>query len=138
MMNFKIKENKNRIFLILLTILLISGWFYWYELRPAKIRQDCSWVKHTTEAIPAKPAMNEEELKVGGLIKDCSGKRTKSSGEVTGIYESIFNEDKSTCESKNRQIIEEYKTVRPEIPAKDWWEPATPKQYEFCLHDKGL
>lgn len=46
MLNLEIKQNKYRILLILLGLLLISGWFYWFELRPARIRHDCSWVQH--------------------------------------------------------------------------------------------
>lgn len=45
MINLKIKENKNRIFLILLVLFLISGWFYWFQFRPAQIKHDCSWVQ---------------------------------------------------------------------------------------------
>lgn len=138
MINIKIRENRNKILLILLAFLLISGWFYWYELRPAKIRQECSWVKHTTEAIPAKPAMTEEELKAEGLLEDCSPEVAKSSGQVTGRYDKYFDEDKDTCDRKNRQVVYEYKIARPAIAAKDWYSKAKEQDYKFCLHDKGL
>lgn len=118
------------VLLIVLGLLLIFGSFYWFELRPTKIRQECSWVKHTDEAIPAKPAMSEEELRVKGIIKDdCKG-----SG-----YVSIFSESfEEICERNNKQTIEEYKTDRPAVPAKDWYSKASEKQYDFCIKEKGL
>jgi len=42
MIGFKIKENKYRVFLILLVLLLLSGWFYWFEIRSVNIRSTCS------------------------------------------------------------------------------------------------
>lgn len=125
------KENKKKVLLTLLVLLLVSGWFYWYELRPAKIRQDCSWVKHIEEAIPTRPAMSEEELRVEGIIKDCT--------ESESGYKSIFSESfKEECERKNKQIIEEYKTDRPAVPAKDWYSKAQEKVYDFCIKSKGI
>lgn len=136
MIGFKIKENKYRVFLILIALLLLSGWFYWFQFRPAQIKHDCSWVKHTNEAIPARPTMSEEELKAEGLIKNCSEEETKG-------YKSIFENPylsilKNECPRKNKQIIEEYKTARPAIPVKNWWVQADEYEYKFCLHDKGL
>lgn len=32
--------------LVLLLIIVASFLFYWFELRPAKIRHDCSWIQH--------------------------------------------------------------------------------------------
>lgn len=125
-----IKVNKFRALLVLIALILIAGWFYWFEFRPAKIRQECSWVKHTTEAIPAKPAMTEEELKANGLIKnDC-----KTSGYV-GIFSLPSQEN---CSFKNNQIIEEYKTARAAVPAKDWYSKASDKDFDFCIRENGL
>lgn len=117
-------------------VILLLGGFYWFELRPAKIRQECSWIKHTNEAVPAKPAMSEEELKAEGLIKNCTEEETKG-------YKSIFENPylslyKNECPRKNKQIIEEYKTARTAIPAKDWYSKASEKQYDFCIRENGL
>ncbi len=106
----------------------MGGWFYWYEVRPAKIRHDCSWVKHTSGFVDAIPAMTEDELWQKGLLRDCST-----------AYESVFYESVTTlCESSNSRIIEKYKNAIDAVPAKEWWEPANPKEYAFCLHDQGL
>ncbi len=133
MINLKIKENKNRLFLILLILLLISGCFYWFQIRPSQIKHDCSWIKHTNEAIPAKPAMNEEELRQKSVLKDCS--LLKSLSAEGNPYAKIGLD---SCEQENRRTIEEYKIARPAIPAKDWWVQADKDEYSFCLHDKGL
>lgn len=124
---------------IILVLLLISGWFYWFELRPSKIRQECSWVKHTDESIPAKPAMSEEELRAKSIIEDCKNpegifRDCKGPG-YTSIFCGSFEEE---CERKNKRIIEEYKTARPTVPTKDWYSKSPEKQYDFCIKSKGL
>jgi len=35
------KENKKIVLLILLGLLLLVGWFYWFQWRPVKIKQYC-------------------------------------------------------------------------------------------------
>lgn len=37
----RIKANKNKGLLILLGLLLLTGWFYWFQYRPTKIRSYC-------------------------------------------------------------------------------------------------
>ncbi len=46
-------SKKPHIGFIILGIAILGVMFYWYELRPAKIRQECLWFKSTNEAIPA-------------------------------------------------------------------------------------
>lgn len=41
MINFNMNESRYKIFLILLILLLIGGWFYWFQIRPSNIRQKC-------------------------------------------------------------------------------------------------
>jgi len=36
-----IKKNKKIILQILLSLLLIAGWFYWFQIRPMNIRKSC-------------------------------------------------------------------------------------------------
>lgn len=36
-----IKENKKKVFLMLSGLLLLAGWFYWFQWRPAQIRNSC-------------------------------------------------------------------------------------------------
>lgn len=139
MKNLIFKGNKYSYLLILLVLILISSWFYWYELRPVKIRQECSWVKHTTDAIPAKPAMNKDELRVADLIETCREPETK---EETRGYQPLFSgygiSQYRECVDRNNKIIEEYKTARPAVPAKDWYSKAPEKVYDFCIKSKGI
>lgn len=37
-----LKQNKYRVSLILLGLLLISGWFYWFQYRPGEVRRSCA------------------------------------------------------------------------------------------------
>lgn len=123
---------RNKPFLLLVLISLFLG-FYWYEIRPAKIRHDCSWVKVVEEGAPPRPAMTEDELRQKGLLEDCSK-----------WYKSIFEGNefaagfRSSCEDENKRKIEEYKTPREAISPKEWWRKAREEEYKFCLHDKGV
>lgn len=117
--------------------------FYWYELRPARIKHDCSWVKRTKEATPERSAMTEEELKAKGLLRDCSNIKTDV---VTEFFDGIaasnlktFNKNRqSVCEDGNKRIIEDYKISKPAESAEVWYEKAEDEEYKFCLRDKGL
>lgn len=40
-MNAPFIENKKKVFLMLLGLLLLAGWFYWSQYRPSKIRTYC-------------------------------------------------------------------------------------------------
>lgn len=106
-----IKGNKNKVLFILLSLLLTFGWFYWFQLRPTQIRHDCSWVKRHNDAIPAQEAKTKEQQ-----IKEWGDR---------------YNPN-------NPYMIPTDVPFRPAQPAKDWWKPASPQEYSFCLHDKGL
>lgn len=99
---------------IVVLLLIVGSNFYWYEIRLAQIKHDCSWVKRYQDAIPAKPGLTQEEIN-----KDCN--------EIVGnpFYKSM------TCNLK--PILPE-----PAKSAKDWWGEANAEEYKFCLHDKGL
>ena len=57
-----IKENKKKVFLTLLGLLLLIGWFYWFQYRPVKIRSYCH--ERTKEKI------NSVVSKYYGLLYD--------------------------------------------------------------------
>lgn len=113
------------LFIILLIVILLSA-FYWFEYRPAKIRQECSWVIQHQEAtpyIPAVPEKSKEQLIAEGVYQDCSSQ----SGALL----------KTFCEHKNRS----FEAGSPAIPAKEaksWYDKATAQEYEFCIKSKGL
>lgn len=109
-----IKENKKEMFLILSGLLLLAGWFYWFQYKPAKIKQECSWVFRYEPAKPAQEGKTRDEV-IAGLsrIKD-------------NIFSKIELESAKPIPSKG-----------PE-PARSWYEKATADEYTFCLHDHGL
>lgn len=41
--NYLIKENKNKIALILVGLFLLTSWFYWFQWRPVRTRSYCNW-----------------------------------------------------------------------------------------------
>lgn len=138
--------NVNKLGLVLLAVVITGGLFYWFQLRPAQIKHDCSWVKQTSPFQPAVPPMNEEELFKKGIINDCSlsggaqllqfaNNQTNSNMFVKPVSGLTIPR---SCEEANQRKIEEYKNGKPAIPSKEWWIPASEDEYKFCLHDKGL
>lgn len=121
-------------FSVVVVLLLITGVsFYWNEIRPAKIKHDCSWVRKTSPAKPAEPAMTEDQLRAKGMLEDCS----------RWNFEDVQNNPfmgtlRKNCESENKKKIEDYRYGKAAVPAKEWWVKAEEEEYKFCLHDKGL
>jgi len=121
-------------FLFVGVLLLISSAvlaFYWFQIRPAQIKHDCSWVKKHEDAVAEKPGMTMEELQANNILKDCSNLPSYSGGVIAPLYNSF------DCNRENVLVTDKYLKV-PGKPAKDWVEKATDEEYKFCLHDKGL
>ncbi|MCL4354244.1 hypothetical protein M1349_02105 [Patescibacteria group bacterium] len=125
-----------RIKLVVISLFVIFGasLFYWYQIRPAQIKHDCSWVKMHSDAIPARVGMNEEELKAKGMIKSCPPETDYHTGIIQPLSDP-FNG--LACRMNNQDIIDKNKPQKY-VPAKDWTRKATKDEYAFCLHDKGL
>lgn len=115
--------------LILLLVLIGVGAFYWFEYRPTKIRQECSWVQKHQDAIPYQPEKTEEQLRAEGALTDCSIPQKNANGEIFDLND--------FCEHRNRVIIDSNKEIQAQ-PAKDWTEKASPREYEFCIQSHGL
>ncbi len=113
----KIEDN---ILPITLIVVVITGLFYWYELRPIKIKQDCSWVNVHEDAKPATSGITQEEAEESK--KKCL---TKCEQEKNTIC---------WCKLMNFR----YKPQMPERPAKDYWQRASDREYKLCVRDKGL
>ena len=56
-MNGKIKNwfshNWFKLSILLIIIFVSGGWFYWFQLRPANIKHDCSWVPAHADPVTA-------------------------------------------------------------------------------------
>jgi len=130
---FIFSERKKITIMIFTVLLLIIALFYWFEIRPSKIRQECSFVTKHIDAIPARPAKTKSELLSEGIIKPCS------------IFDQLYygqfsneTEDKQFCENRNRVLIESYSKPILAEEAKDILEPATKEEYDFCIRSNGL
>lgn len=133
------KLTISKLGLALIIMLIMGGLFYWFQVRPAQIKHDCSWVKQTSPYQPAQPPMNEVELLEKGLMEQCNpGEASSPSPSNMFIKPRLSLTIPRSCEEKNKRIIEAYKNGKPEIPSKEWWVQADEDEYKFCLHDKGL
>ena len=113
--DFSLKLNNKLIVGLVAALTIILG-FYWFQIRPTRIRQECSWVKKHADARSAIPPMSDDEIRVAG----CTNRST-------GIYADLLD-----------KYCEEKKIGRPAEDAKDWIEPASKDIYDFCIRSKGL
>lgn len=120
MKNF-LKDNWFKLSILLFVILISGVWFYWFQLRPAKIKHDCSWVSAHSDAVPAITQAQYTEC-----VNNYKGKKGEvvTGGFLDGV---IIGGASSYCNQP-----------RVAQPAKNWWEPASVRQYDFCMHEKGL
>jgi hypothetical protein len=153
---------KNYKFLILFLILTSTAFlFYWFQIRPAQIKHECSWVKMHVDAKPGRPSMTKEQLIEKGIIRSCKAEidalhkadpsknyqlgdmsvHTIYSPMVNGVIRAMSTnplEQATSCIEDGNKVITEYKNPVPAVPVKDWYEKASPQEYQFCLHNNGL
>lgn len=116
--------------LLFLIFLLLAGWFYWYQWRPVKIRQDC-W-QYSSEQI---------EIERKKLLEDLVSDPNKN------ITEEKIQQFKSAMLKKGYppKDIDEFiqfklKTYREDVVEGkfDMFTEAVNFVYEDCLKMKGL
>jgi hypothetical protein len=109
------KLNVIKIVMLLLIVAAIP--FYWYQVRPASIRHDCSWIldHHEKQQAITQSDINNE------IDKYCTSSSTMPS---------TFS--KLNCDAaKSTQL-------KAEMPASDYYRKASENEYKFCLHERGL
>jgi len=115
--NGRVLKNLFFGFVSVFVLLSTAGAFYWFQLRPVKIKHDCSWVADHSNAVSAKPEWTQEQY--DRCKKDEQDK-----------YNGIIFSGLLGCQSPHPAYAAQ--------PAKDWWRQATSKEYEFCIHEKGI
>ena len=102
---------------VILSALAVFGFlFYWFEIRPFKIRHDCAWTKMHSDEVPAytqAQADIDNQNCLASLQKQTNQFNFHLGGE---------------CGAQ----------PRPAQPAKVWYDPASSAEYQQCLHDKGF
>lgn len=98
-------------------IIVIGFSFFWFEMRPAKIKHDCSWVLSHVDEMPADKGVTKEQADMENKKINCTESDTPR-----------------ICELSKVQV----RPARVAIPAKDYYRQASEKEYIFCLRDKGL
>lgn len=136
---------------IIVLLVIGSGLFYWYELRPAKIRHDCSWTKVTDPAKPAVPAITREDVENSKIkYNECLVKNNLVSyKERENPYEGLFsgsltidqlNERVATDNNFNacKRLLEQEREAVSAKPETYWYREAKKTEYDYCLHEHGL
>lgn len=118
------KNKYINLIVVFILLLVFCSFFYWVQIRPSQIRKDCSWTKNHLDFYPGV-TQQEADIQKEKCMEE-NNKKHKS-GEMS---DSWYEFNISACKEIN--------IFRPSQPAKDWYEKATDKEYEFCLHSKGL
>lgn len=113
----KIKEYKG---IIIITLILILGIFYWFQIRPTNIKKDCSWTK---EVLPADVGVTKEQAEVNKRIYD---KCIASNWECT------------LPSGLGRVGLWRDSTERPPQPEREEISEATKNEYDSCLRKHGI
>lgn len=110
--------NKNKPYIIILFIIAI--FFYWYGLRPAQIKKECSWTK---VIVSAQQAITEAQVaEAQKEYDDCLSKEKIKTGNIS----------KFGCIRFGPEYVRDY------TPERTYYREATKTEYDFCIHSKGL
>ena len=115
MLDRSVLSNKEKWVGGILGIVLIGGWFYWFQYRPMQIKTECSWIHVQNDAVPAIPPSdfaNETDT-------DC---------EINSQINRSWDDFNGCIEQAGR----------PGKPSEDYWTTASDYQYETCLRNSGL
>jgi hypothetical protein len=102
-------------------LILLGSLFYWYQVRPASIKHDCSWVMVHEDM---KSAVTQAEIDAETKKREIDCANSKDSWERLNF-----------C-----SLIKGITSQEPHdaVPIKDYYRKASEDEYKFCLHDKGL
>lgn len=120
-----IKENWFKLSIIIIIIIIFGGGFYWFQLRPTKIKQDCAWIKRIAPATIEEPAITKDDIKNSQLEYDkCVIENSTSKNKFS----------KYLCEG----LLKKEREPIPAKPEQTWYGKATKNEYDTCLREKGL
>lgn len=124
--------KKSLIFVTIIIVLaIISGGFYWFEYRPAKIRHDCSWKTEYISEKPADPGITKEEEEKSKVdVENC--KKNIDDNNSSNQFNDLFK--LANCEAK----IKTHRDPKPLEPAREEIVQTNKDEYQFCLHNKGM
>lgn len=126
-MNLIITKKHKLTAIFICFFLLLSFIFYWYELRPIKIKKDCSW---TVRIMPSQPAVDAVSL------EDAQSKNKENEEKNPPICKTLKGLEKllNNCESTDLRAT----PAKPAVPMKIIRENASNDEYQKCLRHNGL
>lgn len=129
-----LKENWFKVGLLVILTMTVVGVFYWYSYRPEQIKKECSWVeKHTDEILELTQAQ-ANQAKIDS--SRCYSELNKINSEkVTGSLNFAAMNKQLEC-ARLSSIAET--RPHPAVPSKVYYAQASPTEYNFCLHSRGL
>jgi hypothetical protein len=122
---------------VLIVAVVVGAVFYWYELRPSRIKHECSWTEYRVDAQPADFGVSkEEEARSIDEFDSCAKEyqqKMDSLQKNTWDYINLRAARDMAC--KERLF---YREPSPATPERVERREATEEEYQFCLRDKGL
>lgn len=149
-MSIKHKIHISNLLFLLVFILLLGSAFYWFQIRPAKIKHECSWITTHFDKVSAKPSKTAEEVFAESKLNKEDFERAlrlargevqpKSPVNASGVQNIQTIEDNlqdRRLQSAGQEMLKKMQGS-PEMLARDETRRATGEEYSFCLQDKGL
>lgn len=123
---------------MVILIIIIGLMFYWYEWRPTNIKRNCSQIEAIQPGLPARPAMNEQELISAGIIKPCDDLLVNIDYDNITPVEQLLIDAYEQCPSRNAAKVAEYSVPFEGTSDQYYMRNATDKEYQQCLRSHGL
>lgn len=114
---------------VLIVVAVIGSLFYWYELRPSRIKHECSWVEYKVNAQPADPGITREEEALSKERYEACIENDRKRNPPVGGGMRLIPDCEYPVAYKEPSLATLERTETRE---------ATEEEYRFCLRDKGL
>ncbi len=116
--------------IIILILLILGVCFYWYEWLPSKIKKECSFVPYHVDGITELTQETIDRQKID--FDNCVNDHPTIIENFKSFY---FEKIDSGCSSMPRGYGE---VPRRASPPRTDYRKASQREYDFCLHSRGL
>jgi hypothetical protein len=126
------KKYKEWIFGAVLIVLILGGSFYWFQLRPAEIKTECSWVPQYVAAVPG---VTQEQIDAQQTAYNNCVKKYPTKCGTGQVYLGSICHVAPQCAGMPTGYDEDPHAA---VPAQTTYIPTDEATYTFCLQSHGL
>ena len=119
----------------IISVVILGGLFFWFQIRPAEIKKECSWVEKQTSAVAEVTQAQADQAKID--LAACQ----KTYPNHKTIYDALIpnNGGYQGMPSPECSALDlAAQGPHPAVPSRNYYVAADSAQYSFCLHSHGL